>query len=57
MSPDNSLTVACGDVVVVAIALNAATMSDVVVAVGIVATDDVVVVVGAVAAIVVWVQL
>ena len=50
MNPNNSLTVACGDVVVVATARNDAAAS------GVVAADDVVVVVGVVAAVVVWVQ-
>ena len=48
MSPDNSLTVACGDVVVA--------VGDVAAVVGVVAADDVVVVVGATTAVVVWVQ-
>ena len=56
MSPDNSLTVACGDVVVVVAARNVAIVSDVAAVVGVVVVDDVVVVVGAVAAVVVWVQ-
>ena len=55
MSPDNSLTVACGGEVVVAAARNVADADDVVAIVGFVAVDDVVVVVGAVVAVVVWV--
>ena len=56
MSLDNSLLVACGDVVVVVDVCNAATMGDVVAVVGVAATDDFVVVVGATATVVVWVQ-
>ena len=56
MIPDNSLLIACGDVVVVAATCNVATMGDVAAAVGVVAVDDVVVVVGAAAMVVVWVQ-
>ena len=56
MSPDNSLLVACGDVVVVVAMRNAATVGDVVATVGGVAADDVVVVVGVAVAVVVWVQ-
>ena len=56
MSPDNSLLVACGDVVVVVAARNTATADDVGTAVGVVAVDGVGVGVGAVAALVVWVQ-
>ena len=50
MSPNNSLTVACGDAVVVVATRNATTASDVA------AADDVVVLVGDTIAIVVWVQ-
>ena len=56
MSPDNSLLVACGDVVVVAAVCNAADPGDVAPVVGVAAVDDVVVVVGDVVAVVVWVQ-
>ena len=49
MSPDNSLLVACGDVIMVVAMRNAGAMSDVAVA------DDVVVVVGVVATVTVWV--
>ena len=56
MSPDNSLLVACGDVVVVVTTRNAATAGDVVAVVGVAAADDVVVVVRAVVAVAVWVQ-
>ena len=56
MSPDNSLLVAYGDVVVVAVVCNAATIGDVAVVVAVAAMKDVVVVVGAVAVVIVWVQ-
>ena len=56
MKPNNSLIVACGDVVVVAAMRNATVASDVVVAVGVATADYVVVVVGAMAVVVVWVQ-
>ena len=56
MSPANSLLVACGDVVVVAAACNAADPGDVAPVVGVAAVDDVVVGVGVAAAVVVWVQ-
>ena len=56
MSPNKSLMVACGDVVVVVTARNATAASDVVAVVGVAAADDVVVVVGVVAVVVVWVQ-
>ena len=56
MSPNNSLTVACGDAVVAVTAQNATTMGDVVANVGVAAVDDVVVVVGVAATVVVWVQ-
>ena len=56
MSLHNSLLVACGDVVVVAVACNATVAGDVSADVGFAATDDVVVLVGAVTAVVVWVQ-
>ena len=56
MSPDNSLTVACGDAVVVVATHNVAVADDVVAAVGVVAADDVVVLVGVTAVVVVWVQ-
>ena len=56
MSPNKSLTVACGDAIVVAATRNAAAGSDVVNIVGVAAADDVVVMVGAAAAVVVWVQ-
>ena len=56
MSPDNSLTITCGDVIVAPAAQNAAVAGDVVAAVGVAAVDGVVVVVGAVAAVGVWVQ-
>ena len=56
ISPNNSLLVACGDVVMVVVARNATATSDVAAAVGVAATDDVVVVVGAAAVVVVWVQ-
>ena len=52
MSPDNSLLVTCRDVVVVAAARNAASMSDVVAAVGV----AVVVVVGVAATVVICLQ-
>ena len=60
-SPDNSLMVACGDEVVVAVVHNAVAVDDAaatdddVVAVDVAAVDDVVVAVGAVATVVVWV--
>ena len=54
MSTNNSLMVACGDVVVIAAMRNAAIANDVTVAVGVAAVDDVVVVVGAMAMVVVW---
>ena len=50
MRKNNSLTIACGDAVVVAVVCNAAIASDVATA------DDVVVVVGDAVAVVVWVQ-
>ena len=56
MSLDNSLTVACGDAVVVAAARNAAAVDDVAAAVGDAAADSVVVGVGAMTALVVWVK-
>ena len=56
MSLDNSLLVACGDVVVVAAVRNVSTTGDVAAVVVVVDVDDVVVVVGVVAAVVVWVQ-
>ena len=56
MSPNNSLTVACGDAVVVVAACNAAAASDVAAGVSVVAADDVVVVVGATATVAVWVH-
>ena len=56
MSLDNSLLVACGDVVVVATVRNAAAVGDVAAIVCVAAMDDVVVVFGAVATVVVWVQ-
>ena len=46
MSPNNSLTIACGDAVVVAAARNVAAVDDVVATIGVVAM----------AALVVWVQ-
>ena len=55
MSPNNSLTVACGDAAVVAAACNVAATSDVAAAIGVAATDDIVVVIGAIDAVVVWV--
>ena len=54
MSLDNSLTVACGDAVVVAAMCNAAATSDVVVSIGVATTNNVVVVVRD--KVVVWVQ-
>ena len=56
MSPDNSLLVACGDVVVAAAVHNAAVAGDVAATVGVAVVDYVVVVVGSAAALVVWVQ-
>ena len=56
MSPNNSLTVACGYAVVVAAVRNAAAVSDVAATVGVATANDVVVMVGAAAAVVVWVQ-
>ena len=56
MSPDNSLLVACGDLVVIVAACNAATASGVTATIGGATADDVVVVVGAAAVVVVWVQ-
>ena len=56
MSPDNSMTVACGDVVVVVATHNVASMDDVAAVVGVSVVDNVVVVVGAAAAVFVWVQ-
>ena len=68
MSPNKSLMVACGDVVVVVATHNAATASDLATAcnaaaagdvaalVGVVAADVVVVVVGVAVAVDVWVQ-
>ena len=55
MSPDNSLMVACGDVVMVAATHNSTAADDVAVIVGVTAMDEVVVVVGVAAAVVVWV--
>ena len=52
MSPNNSLTVTCGDAVVVAATRNAAAAGTV----GVAASDNIVVVVGAAAVVVVWVQ-
>ena len=56
MNPNNSLTVACRDVVVVAAVRNVAIADDVAVFVGVTAMDDVVVAVGDATAVVVWVQ-
>ena len=56
ISPDNSLLVTCGDVVVFVASHNATVVGDVVATIGVAAMDNVVVVVGAVAAVVVWVQ-
>ena len=53
---DNSLTVACGDVVVAAATRSVAVAGDVAAAVGVADADDVVVVVGATTVVVVWVQ-
>ena len=55
MSPNNSLMVACGDVIVVATMHNVVAASDFASVVGVAAADNVVVVVGAVATVVVWV--
>ena len=56
MSPDNSLLVACGDVVVVVAVRNVAAADDVGVVVGVAAADGVGVGVGGAATLVVWVQ-
>ena len=56
MSPDNSLTIACGGVVVAAAARNGAAVGYVAAVVGVADVDDYVVVVGATVAVVVWVQ-
>ena len=56
MSTNNSLIVACGDVVVVVAARNATVASDVAAAVGVADADDVVVVVGVAATVSIWVQ-
>ena len=56
MSPDKSLTVACGDVVVDAAMHNVVATGDVVAAIDVATIDDVVVVVRDVVAVFVWVQ-
>ena len=55
MSPDNSLMVACGDVVVDVAMHNVGAMDDVAVAIGVAAVNDVVVVLGDAASVIVWV--